>query len=206
VISLSLRQEQRRVGKQCCGASAPLRAARRNAATLTFAVAEFSRQEDDRRQFASAKADAKREADMTVKAILSNKGDQVLTIEPNATLTAAVQTLTQRRIGALVVTGAGGRLAGIISERDVVRALAEKGADALAAPVSEVMTRKVVTCRWGDTIAQIMELMTSGKFRHVPVVEQDQLAGIISIGDVVKARLGELEREQDALRDYIRSA
>jgi CBS domain-containing protein len=105
-----------------------------------------------------------------------------------------------------VVTGAAGRLVGIISERDIVRALAEKGADVLAAPVSDVMTRKVVTCRWSDTIAEIMELMTSGKFRHIPVVEQGQLAGIISIGDVVKARLGELEREQDALRDYIRSA
>jgi CBS domain-containing protein len=159
-----------------------------------------------RGRLASAKADAKQEADMNVQAILSNKGDQVLTIEPNVTLAAAAQILAQRRIGALVVTGAAGRLVGIISERDIVRALAEKGADALAAPVSDVMTRKVVTCRWSDTIAEIMELMTSGKFRHIPVVEQGQLSGIISIGDVVKARLGELEREQDALRDYIRSA
>jgi CBS domain-containing protein len=159
-----------------------------------------------RGRLASAKADAKQEADMNVQAILSNKGDQVLTIEPNVTLAAAAQILAQRRIGALVVTGAAGRLVGIISERDIVRALAEKGADALAAPVSDVMTRKVVTCRWSDTIAEIMELMKSGKVRHIPVVEQGQLAGIISIGDVVKARLGELEREQDALRDYIRSA
>jgi len=143
---------------------------------------------------------------MTVKAILSNKGDQVLSIEPHATLAAAVQTLAQRRIGALVVTGADDRLVGIISERDIVRVLAEKGSDVLAVPVSEVMTRKVVTCRLDDTIAALMELMTAGKFRHVPVVEQGRLAGMISIGDVVKARLGQLEREQDALRDYIRTA
>ena len=143
---------------------------------------------------------------MTVKAILSNKGDQVLSIEPHATLAAAVQTLAQRRIGALVVTGADDRLVGIISERDIVRVLAEKGSDVLAVPVSEVMTRKVVTCRLDDTIAALMELMTAGKFRHVPVVEQGRLAGMVSIGDVVKARLGQLEREQDALRDYIRTA
>ena len=143
---------------------------------------------------------------MTVKAILSNKGDQVLSIEPHATLATAVQSLAQRRIGALVVTGADDRLVGIISERDIVRVLAEKGSDVLAVPVSEVMTRKVVTCRLDDTIAALMELMTAGKFRHVPVVEQGRLAGMVSIGDVVKARLGQLEREQDALRDYIRTA
>jgi len=143
---------------------------------------------------------------MTVKAILSNKGDQVLSIEPHATLAAAVRVLAQRRIGALVVTGADDRLVGIISERDIVRVLAEKGSDVLAVPVSEVMTRKVVTCRLDDTIAALMELMTAGKFRHVPVVEQGRLAGMVSIGDVVKARLGQLEREQDALRDYIRTA
>jgi len=143
---------------------------------------------------------------MNVQTILSNKGDQVLSIEPHATLATAVQGLAQRRIGALVVTGADDRLVGIISERDIVRVLAEKGSDVLAVPVSEVMTRKVVTCRLDDTIAALMELMTAGKFRHVPVVEQGRLAGMVSIGDVVKARLGQLEREQDALRDYIRTA
>jgi CBS domain-containing protein len=156
---------------------------------------------------ALAKETSKKEATpMTVKRILSGKGNEVLTIEPTAPLAAVTKLLSERHIGALVVTGADHRIVGIISERDIVRALAEKGADALAAPVSDVMTRKVVTCRWSDTIAEIMELMTSGKFRHIPVVEQGQLSGIISIGDVVKARLGELEREQDALRDYIRSA
>jgi CBS domain-containing protein len=114
--------------------------------------------------------------------------------------------LAQRRIGALVVTGPGHRIVGIISERDIVRALDAKGTAVLDVPIAEVMTRKVVTCSHSETIAEIMERMTAGKFRHVPVVEQGRLAGIVSIGDVVKARLEDLEREQDALRDYIRTA
>ena len=143
---------------------------------------------------------------MTVNDILSEKGNQVLTIEPAATLATAVQTLAQRRIGALVVTGADHRIVGIISERDIVRVLGEKGTAVLGAPVAEVMTRKVVTCGRNETIAEIMERMTGGKFRHVPVIEHGRLVGIVSIGDVVKARLSELEYEQDALREYIRTA
>jgi CBS domain-containing protein len=143
---------------------------------------------------------------MTVNDILSQKGNQVLTIEPAATLATAVQMLAQRRIGALVVTGADHRIVGIISERDIVRVLGEKGTAVLGAPVAEVMTRKVVTCGRNETIAEIMERMTGGKFRHVPVVEHGRLVGIVSIGDVVKARLSELEYEQDALREYIRTA
>ena len=143
---------------------------------------------------------------MTVNDILSQKGDQVLTIEPAATLAMAVRMLAQRRVGALVVTGADSRIVGIISERDIVRVLDEKGTAVLDAPVAEAMTRKVVTCSRSETIAEIMERMTGGKFRHVPVVEQGRLAGIVSIGDVVKARLSELEHEHDALRDYIRTA
>src|ERR1700674_1759517 len=143
---------------------------------------------------------------MTVKAILSRKGNEVLTIEPTATLAAAVKMLAQRRIGALVVTGPGRRIAGIISERDIVRALDEKGTAVLDAPVAEVMTRKVVTCAQSETIAEIMERMTAGKFRHVPVVEQGRLAGIVSIGDVVKSRVDGMEEESAALHDYIRSA
>jgi len=143
---------------------------------------------------------------MTVKTILSRKGTEVLTIEPTATLAAAVKMLAQRRIGALVVTGPGHRIVGIISERDIVRVLDAHGTTVLDRPVAEVMTRKVVTCSLSETIAEIMERMTAGKFRHVPVVEQGRLAGIVSIGDVVKARLEDLEREQDALRDYIRTA
>ena len=143
---------------------------------------------------------------MTVKTILSRKGTEVLTIEPTATLAAAVKMLAQRRIGALVVTGPDHRIVGIISERDIVRVLDAHGTTVLDRPVAEVMTRKVVTCSLSETIAEIMERMTAGKFRHVPVVEQGRLAGIVSIGDVVKARLEDLEREQDALRDYIRTA
>jgi CBS domain-containing protein len=143
---------------------------------------------------------------MTVNDILSQKGNQVLTIEPTATLAAAVQMLAQRRIGALVVTGADDRIVGIISERDIVRMLGENGTAVLGAPLAEAMTRKVVTCARNETIAEIMERMTGGKFRHVPVVEHGRLVGIVSIGDVVKARLSELEYEQDALREYIRTA
>ncbi len=143
---------------------------------------------------------------MYVRDILAVKGRKVVTIEPATTLAAAADILAQNRIGALVVTGAGGRIVGILSERDIVQALAAHGAKALDAPASEFMTRKVATCAAADTISSIMERMTEGKFRHVPVVEQGQLAGIISIGDVVKHRLMEMEQEQAALRDYIQTA
>src|SRR5262245_12489711 len=143
---------------------------------------------------------------MTVKRILSNKGSSVLTIEPTALLAAAAKILSERRIGALVVTGADNRVVGIISERDIVRALGARGAPVLDAPVSEVMTRKVVTCSERDTTAELMGEMTQGKFRHLPVVEQGRLVGIISIGDVVKARLEEMQHDTEALQDYIRTA
>ena len=143
---------------------------------------------------------------MTVNDILLHKGTQVITIQPTATVAAAVRILAQRRIGALVVTGAEYHIVVIISERDVVRVLDEIGPEVLDVPVAEVMTRKVVTCSRHETISEIMERVTSGKFRHVPVVEHGRLAGIVSIGDVVKARLSELENEQNALREYILTA
>ena len=143
---------------------------------------------------------------MTVMSILSRKGHDVLTIEPTAALSAATKLLAERRIGALVVTGADHRIVGIISERDIVRALGERGAQVLEAPVAEVMTRKVVTCSERDTTAELMEQMTAGKFRHLPVVDQGRLVGIISIGDVVKWRVGEIENESAALREYIATA
>ncbi len=143
---------------------------------------------------------------MTVKAILSRKGRDVVTIAPTANLSDAVKLLADKRIGAVVVTGADGRVAGILSERDIVRALGERGAGALADNVAAVMTRKVTTCNEADTISVIMERMTTGKFRHLPVVEQGRLAGVISIGDVVKSRVEEIERESDALREYIATA
>jgi CBS domain-containing protein len=143
---------------------------------------------------------------MNVKTILSVKGTDVITIEPTATLEAAIAVMARHRIGALVVLGADQRVIGILSERDIVRSLAELGADALIKPLAEVMTRKVITCGEAETVGGIMEWMTTGKFRHVPVVEQHRLVGIVSIGDVVKHRLSEIEQESAALRDYIQTA
>lgn len=143
---------------------------------------------------------------MTVKAILDRKGTDVATIEATADLAAAVKLLAARRIGALVVIDSDQRVAGIISERDVIRELAERDAAALEQLVGQVMTRKVVTCNRAETMSSIMELMTGGKFRHLPVVEEGHLIGIVSIGDVVKHRVQEIELESATLRDYIRNA
>ena len=143
---------------------------------------------------------------MTVQTILSDKGGDVVTIAPTASVTDAIKTLSERKIGALLITGAGGRITGIVSERDIVRALATHGESALRLPLTDIMTRKVVTCAPEDAVSAIMELMTSGKFRHLPVVESERLVGVVSIGDVVKLRLAELEHEQVALRDYIQTA
>jgi CBS domain-containing protein len=147
---------------------------------------------------------------MNVKAILATKGrnlgGDIISIEPTADLAAAAKLLSAHRIGAVVIRGAGERLAGILSERDIVRALSEHGADALAFPVGQVMTRDVATCGEDDTVASIMERMTAGKFRHMPVIVNGRLAGLISIGDVVKQRVEEIEGESEAMRDYIRTA
>ena len=143
---------------------------------------------------------------MTIKSILTHKGNNVVTIEATVNLATAARLLAERRIGAVVVAGLDRRVIGILSERDIVRALAEHGGAALELPVSQVMTRKVATCTEAETIVGIMERMTDGKFRHVPVVEDGRLVGIISIGDVVKYRIGEIEHESAALRDYIRTA
>jgi CBS domain-containing protein len=143
---------------------------------------------------------------MNVKTILAAKGGDLVSIEPTADLAAAAQLLAARRIGAVVIRGAGGRLAGILSERDIVRAIAENGAAALTQSVGQIMTRNVATCTEDDTIANIMERMTAGKFRHMPVMNNGQMVGLVSIGDVVKQRVGEIEEESEAIRDYIRTA
>ena len=143
---------------------------------------------------------------MTVSIILAAKGREVASVEPNATLSSVVALLAERRIGAVLILGVDRRLVGIVSERDIVRALAERGAGALDDPVSRIMTRRVSTCSEGETIASIMERMTAGKFRHLPVVDQGRVVGIISIGDVVKHRLQEMERDSAAMRDYILTA
>ena len=142
---------------------------------------------------------------MTVRDILNAKGHNVLSVPPDAKLSAAVKILSERRIGAVLVMS-GTRVDGILSERDIVRVLGERGASVLDEPVSAVMTRKVVSCRPSDTVAGLMEVMTSGKFRHLPVLENDRLVGLVSIGDVVKLRVQEYENEQEALRDYIKTA
>ena len=145
---------------------------------------------------------------MNVKAILAAKkfGGDTIGIEPTAKLAAAVTLLATHRIGALVIRGAGGRLAGILSERDIVRALAEHGASALQLTVGQVMTRDVETCGEDESVARIMERMTAGRFRHMPVLRNGKLIGLVSIGDVVKQRVDEVERESEAMRDYIRTA
>jgi CBS domain-containing protein len=147
-----------------------------------------------------------KEATMIVKSIIDNKGRDVLTIDPGASLDTAAKLLAERRIGAVVVLGADDRVVGILSERDIVRAISERGAGAMQEQVAQVMTRKVATCTLDETIHSIMERMTVGKFRHFPVIEQGRLAGIISIGDVVKNRIMEMEQESDALKSYIQTA
>jgi CBS domain-containing protein len=147
-----------------------------------------------------------REATMTVRTILADKGREVVTIEPGASLADAAMLLAEKRIGSALILGADHRLVGIISERDIVRALAARGAAALDEPVSQTMTRKVETCNESETISGLMERMTKGKFRHLPVVDQGRVVGIVSIGDAVKHRLQEMERESAAMRDYILTA
>lgn len=142
---------------------------------------------------------------MTVRSILNAKGHHVVSVEPDTRLSAAIKLLGERRIGAVLVMNQT-RIEGILSERDIVRVLGERGAPVLEEPVSKAMTRKVVSCRETDTVAEIMEMMTTGKFRHLPVVDNGRLVGLISIGDVVKSRVQEYEAEQEALRDYIKTA
>jgi len=143
---------------------------------------------------------------MTISIILASKGREVVTIAPSASLASAVGLLVEKRIGAVLILGADRRVVGILSERDVVRALAERGAGALDEPVSQTMTRKVSTCNENESVFNIMERMTDERSRHVPVVDQGQLVGIVSIGDVVKHRLQVMERDSAAMHDYILTA
>jgi CBS domain-containing protein len=142
---------------------------------------------------------------MTVRSILNTKGHQIVSVEPDVKLSAAIKLLGEKRIGAVLVMNQS-RIEGILSERDIVRVLGERGASVLEEPVSDAMTRRVVNCKETDTVAEIMEMMTTGKFRHLPVVESNRVVGLISIGDVVKWRVQEYETEQEALREYIKTA
>ncbi|MCZ8314828.1 CBS domain-containing protein [Phreatobacter sp.] len=143
---------------------------------------------------------------MNVKSILDAKGRAVATIAPGATLADAAHLLASKRIGAVVVTGPGDTVAGILSERDIVRGLSERGAAVLDLTVGETMTRNVVTCSESETLDRLMEIMTEGKFRHLPVTESGRLVGIMSIGDVVKWRLAQIESEHAALKEYVMNA
>ncbi|MGZ5934820.1 MAG: CBS domain-containing protein [Rhizomicrobium sp.] len=143
---------------------------------------------------------------MFVKNILGEKGREVISISSDATLSEATRLLARRRIGAIVVRDESGALAGILSERDVVRAVAEESVTALARPVSVYMTRAVATCSETDSIEDLMEMMTIGRFRHLPVLENDRIVGMISIGDVVKTRIAETVQEAASLREYITAA
>jgi CBS domain-containing protein len=140
---------------------------------------------------------------MKVREILEAKGRRVVTIRPDATIATAVHRLALERIGALVVSEDGSSVAGILSERDIVRALAQEGAEIMGTSqrVADVMTTGVATCSMDDNIKAVMAEMTRRRFRHLPVIEEGRLAGIVSIGDVVKSRLGEMELETVMLRE-----
>ena len=142
---------------------------------------------------------------MRVSNLLTTKGRDVATISQERTVTDALHVLKERGIGALIVTGPTAPLVGIFSERDVVRALATRGEEALQATVSELMSTDVTTCDESTTVTELMGLMTERHIRHVPVVEEGSLVGMISIGDVVKARFDELEHEKKDLLDYVSS-
>lgn len=143
---------------------------------------------------------------MTVRKILSLKGSDVVTIAPDKRLLDAIALLTKHRIGALVVTANDRQVVGILSERDIVRLLSNTDNNRFENAVSSAMTKEVKTCRPDDTIQHVMQVMTAGRFRHMPVVDGGKLSGVISIGDVVKLRLEEMERESEHLKQYIATA
>jgi CBS domain-containing protein len=143
---------------------------------------------------------------MTVKSILEQKGRDVFTVGPDETLSGAIRALADKRIGAVVVVKADGRIGGILSERDIVRAMAEDGAAALGRKVLDFMTAKVAVCREENTVNEVMEIMTRRRFRHLPVEKDGFLVGIVSIGDVVKRRIEDVEREAEDIKAYIATA
>jgi len=140
---------------------------------------------------------------MNVDAILRIKGSAVATVDVSVTVEEAARLLKEKMIGAMIVLDSAGQVCGVISERDVVAAIASAGSRALTRPVNDFMTHDVVTCRRNDTIDQLMSQMTDRRIRHLPVVENGELVGIVSIGDVVKWRIAETEQEAEALKAYI---
>lgn len=140
---------------------------------------------------------------MLVSQMIGEKGGSVMTIRPAETIASAAAILSEHRIGALIASNDGNRIEGILSERDIVRLIAEEGSACLKKHVSDAMTSDVITCEPGQSVHDVMELMTNGRFRHLPVVDNGRLAGIISIGDVVKRKIAEAEREAADMRAYI---
>ena len=140
---------------------------------------------------------------MNVAAILKTKGRSVATADQSETLQALAGRLAQKKIGSIVIVGEKGRVAGILSERDIIAAVAEHGPACLTHPATAHMTRTVVTCAETDTIDHLMETMTRGRFRHLPVMDGDALVGIVSIGDIVKHHIAEVELEASALKNYL---
>lgn len=143
---------------------------------------------------------------MTVALILAVKGHDVTTTQPHRTLREVATILAEKGIGAVIITGGDGEVLGILSERDIVRAIGRHGPEVLEDSVSKHMTGKVITARIDESIDQVMEQMTARRFRHMPVIHNGRLAGVVSIGDVVKHRLEMIESEHRALREYIASA
>lgn len=142
---------------------------------------------------------------MLVQQILAAKAsDRVVTIEPEALLSDAAQVLAAERIGTLVVTSDGKTVSGVLSERDIVRELGKRGAICMEDRVSAIMTKKIVTCTRKDTAVDIMRKMTDGRFRHMPVIEEGVLVGIVTLGDVIKSRLDELAMENESLEEMIK--
>jgi CBS domain-containing protein len=153
--------------------------------------------------FRTSTVEAQWEEDaMNIGQILKAKGRAVATARPDATLLEIVNKLSQKKIGAIVIVGDNGGVVGIISERDVIRKLGERGPEVLSEPVSQSMTTNVISCQETGTLDELMEVMTQGRFRHCPVIEDGALVGIISIGDVVKNHIAEVEMEVTAMRGY----
>jgi CBS domain-containing protein len=143
---------------------------------------------------------------MKLAELIKGKSPEIVKIRANSTIAEAANTIAQHKIGALLVDDEGGAIVGILSERDIVRAVAHDGGTALKRKARDYMTEKVITCGLHDTINDLMQKMSGGRFRHLPIVEDGKLVGIISIGDVVKRRIAEIEQEADSIREYIATA
>lgn len=140
---------------------------------------------------------------MHVAAVLKRKGNRIVSAAPADTVAAIARLLTEHRIGAVLVVEEDGRPVGILSERDIVRAIARDGAGALSRPASDLMTRELITGQPTDTVADLMAVMTDRRIRHIPILEESRIVGVISIGDVVKARIDDAELEVESLRGFV---